>query len=375
MGLHRFEHRAALAYESRMKPSDLTLQRLYNQRLAGTLFESPGDVVQWFLAVQAQDYPGSLWGIGLRLREATEERVEQAVADRIIVRTWPMRGTLHFVAAADIRWMLQLLAPRVIAQNARRLLKEYGLDEAVLARSRGLLVRSLRDGKQFTRNAIYRELEAAGIATSGGRGLQILWRLAQEGLICFGTRQGKQHTFTLLDEWLPKSRSPAHDEALEELTRRYIESHGPATVQDFAWWSGLPAAEAQAGLEMIKAHLEKTVIGEREYWGPPPTSAAREPLRPMHLLPAYDEYTVAYKDRSILLDPPAANRVGVASTILNPTIVINGRVIGTWKRAVTRGSVVVTALPFAPLGKAEKQALNEAAGRYGAFLRTPVSLA
>jgi hypothetical protein len=358
-----------------MKPSDLTHQRLYNQRLAGTPFERPGEVVQWFLAVQAQDYPGSLWGIGLRMNEATEERVEQAVADRIIVRTWPMRGTLHFVAAADIRWMLQLLAPRVIARNSRRLLKEYDLDEAVFARSRELLARSLRDGKQLTRNAIYRELDAAGIRTAGGRGLQILWRLAQEGLICFGTRQGRQHTFTLLEEWLPKSRSLARDEALAELTRRYFGSHGPATVQDFAWWSGLPGAEAQAGLEMIKAHLEKAVIGGREYWGPPPTSASREIPQPMHLLPAYDEYTVAYKDRSDLLDSPAAARAGVASAILSPTIMINGRVIGTWKRAVNKGSVVVTALPFAPLGKGEKQALNEAAGRYAAFLRTPVSLA
>jgi hypothetical protein len=184
---------------------NIARQRLYNQLIASNRFEKPGDVVGWLGAVQAQDYLGSLWAIGLRLQNATEQAIEQALATRAIIRTWPMRGTLHIVAAADVRWMLELLTPRVVARSARRLQQQFSVDEAVLARSRQVLVRALQGGQQLSRDAMYQALEAAHISTASGRGLQILWRLAQEGLVCFGAREGKQHTFVLLDEWAPNA--------------------------------------------------------------------------------------------------------------------------------------------------------------------------
>src|SRR5262249_55905771 len=150
-------------------------------------------------------YPGSLWAVGLRMRGAVERDIEEALADRTVIRTWPMRGTLHLVATADIRWMLVLLTPRILAANARRLQRDFGLDEAVFARCKKVLTAALQGGKQLSRLAMYRVLEAARISPAEGRGLHILWRLAQDGVICFGPRDGKQHTFVLLDEWAPSA--------------------------------------------------------------------------------------------------------------------------------------------------------------------------
>src|SRR5262249_20206135 len=177
-----------------MTNSDIACLRLHNQHIATAAFEQAGDVVAWLGAVQAQDYLGALWAVGLRMRNAVEADIERALADRTIIRTWPMRGTLHFVAAADIRWILELLAPRVVANNAQRILREFGLDEAIFGRCKDLFERALQGGKRLTRNAMYEILEAGGVATAGQRGLHIFNRLAQDRLICFGGRVGTHKT-------------------------------------------------------------------------------------------------------------------------------------------------------------------------------------
>jgi hypothetical protein len=353
---------------------DIAHQRLSNQRLAGTVFEKPGDVVGWLGAVQAQDYLGSLWAVGLRMRKAVEADIEQALAEKTILRTWPMRGTLHFVAAADARWMLELLTPRIVAGSARRLQQQFGLDETVFARSKDLLVSALEGGKQLQREALYQVLEAGGIAASGQRGLHILSRLAQDGLLCFGAREGKQQTFVLLSEWVPAARSRARDEALAELARRYFTSHGPATIQDFAWWSGLQSADARAGLEMAKPHLEQAVFNGRGYWLPSFAPVAKPVPPTAYLLPAYDEYTVAYQDRRAVLDPVYAKLPQAGNGIFNPTIVIDGQVVGTWRRSFKKDGLVITPSPFAKLNEAETRALTAAANRYGKFIGASVIL-
>jgi hypothetical protein len=172
---------------------DLARYRLHNQHIARAMFDKPSDIVGWLGAVQAQDYLGSLWALGLRTRNATEGDIEKAIAAKTIVRTWPLRGTLHFVAAADVRWMLELLTPRVVAGSEGRR-QQLDLDEAIFARSKELFVSALQGGKQLPRDVMYDLLEAAQISTAGGRGLHILWRLAHDGIICFGARQGKQQT-------------------------------------------------------------------------------------------------------------------------------------------------------------------------------------
>src|SRR5262245_2764707 len=286
-----------------MTGSDIARLRLHNQRIACATFEKPGDVVAWLGAVQAQDYLGALWAVGLRMRNAVEADIERALASRTIIRTWPMRGTLHFVAAADIRWMLELLTPRIVANDAKRLLRDFNFDEKELARSKKLIARALQGGKQLARNAMYKMLEVGGVSTASQRGRHILTRLAQDGFICFGAREGKQPTFALLDEWAPKAKRMPRDQSLAEIARRYFTSHGPATLHDFVWWSGLTTADATAGLEMAKRSLAQETINGHTYWLASSIPATNDSSPTAYLLPAFDEYTVAYKDRSAVLDP------------------------------------------------------------------------
>lgn len=347
---------------------DIARLRLHNQRIAGAKFEKPGDVVAWLGAIQAQDYRGALWAVGLRMRNAVEPDIERALADRTIIRTWSMRGTLHFVAAADIRWMLELLTPRVVANNVQRLFRQFDLDESTFARSKDLFTRALQGRRQLTRNAMYDILEAGGVSTAGQRGLHILWRLAQDRVICFGAREGKQQTFALLDEWAPKAMRMERDKSLAEIAKRYFTGHGPATLQDFAWWSGLTTADATAGLEMAKRSLARETINRQTYWFASSTSKTKHPSPTAYLLPAYDEYTVAYKDRSAVLNPEYAKLPNYGYGIFNSTIVINSQIVGTWKRTLNEGSLIITPSLFTKLKRAESRAIARAAGRYAKFL-------
>ena len=362
-----------LAGEQFLSRLNIAYQRLCNQYIARPAIEKPSEVVSWFGAVQAQDYVGSLWAIGLRMSNAVEGAVEQAVADRTIIRTWPMRGTLHFVAVGDIRWMLELLAPRVLASAARRQ-HQLELDELTFIRSRKLFERALRGGKQLTRSAAYELLKRAHISPAGQRGIHILGRLALDGVLCFGAREGKQQTFALLDEWAPPAKTKPREEALAELARRYFSSHGPATLQDFAWWSGLRMGDARTALELAKTHLVTETVGEQSYWFSSTARTVKDSPERVHLLPPYDEYTVAYKDRSAVLDPRHARLASSGNGIFYPSIVLDGQVVGTWKRELNRGQLLLKPSPFARLNKSETRALASAASRYGDFLGLPVAL-
>jgi hypothetical protein len=364
--LPQSHHRAGYIHAT----MNIAFSRLRNQRIADRSPADPADVVRWLGAVQAQDYPASLWAIGLRAR-ATEAAVEQALARRTIVRTWPMRGTLHIVAAEDIRWLLELLTPRVLAANAGRY-RQLELDDAVFARGTKLVVEALRAGRQLQRTALYRLLEHGGIATRGARGLHILSHLAQRSVICFGAREGRQHTFALLDEWVPPAPRLDRDAALAELTLRYFTSHGPATPHDFAWWSGLTLTDVRAALQQVGARLESAVAAKRTWWFAPGSAAATTTPR-AHLLPAFDEYTVGYRDRSDVLSARHANRVSMGG-VLNPAIVVDGRIVGTWKRALRKDAVVVTLAPFTRLKRAEREAIEAATERYAAFLGLPAAV-
>ena len=219
-----------------MRKRDISKQLLLNQRIMGALFEKPDDIVRWMGTVQAQDFLGSLWAIGIRVKNAKETDIEHAIADKTIVRTWLLRGTLHFVAVEDIKWILDLVALKIIASNANLLETNFKLDDNEFKRIKKVIVSKLEGGHSLTRNKIYSELEKTSISTSSLRGLHILHRLALEGLICFGSRECKQQTFVLRDEWLSKNKSMGHDKAFGELARRYFTSHGPAIIQDFKWW-------------------------------------------------------------------------------------------------------------------------------------------
>ncbi len=352
--------------------SEIARQRLISQQIAVPGQTHPQAVVSALGAMQAQDYPGVLWAIGLRLPAATEATIEQAIAERVVVRTWPMRGTLHFVAAADVRWMLELLTPRVIAGSKHRS-QRLELDATIFARCRKLFERALQGGRQLTRDAMLALLDANGISTANQRGYHILWRLSQEGTLCFGPRSGKQHTFVLLDEWVAPVKSPAREAALTELARRYFTSHGPATLADFVGWAGLKAADARAGIEGASKHLIKTVVAGKTYW----LSADLPDLSPAapsaFLLPGFDEFILGYKEREAVLEARHAQKIVPGSNgMFLATAVIDGCVVGTWKRVERKKGIIITVNAFAPLKKAEKTALATAAEHYGRFVGLPV---
>ena len=350
-----------------MRANEVARLRLHNQGVGEGRFKKPADVVRWFGAVQAQDYLGSLWALGLRMPGAVEAEVERAVAERSIVRTWPLRGTLHFVAAGDVRWMLELLGARTVARAAGRY-RRLGLDEATFDKSRRLLALALGGGRQLTRPELAAALERGGVATDGQRLIHLLNRSALEGLTCYAARRGKQFTFALLDEWVPAAERLSRGEALAELARRYFRSHGPATLEDFVWWSSLTRTDARAGLEAASPRLLREVIGGQTYWLPPSTAAAGGARPAAHLLPAFDEYTVAYKDRAAVLHPSHAGRANAAGAVLGPTILLDGEAVGTWKRTLKMGSVSIETDLWTTLKGRARSALDEAAQRYGEFV-------
>lgn len=348
-----------------MTPAEILRRRLDNQRLARTSFRKPEEVVAWLGAMQAQDYLGSLWAIGLRMKNATEALVEEAEARRAIVRTWPMRGTLHFVAAADARWMTRLLAPRVMARNAARLKREVDVDTTVTARARDVVARALEGGRRLERTAVYEALEARGIRTGKSRGLHILLCLAMEGTLCLAGREGKQHTFALLDDWIPATKDPDRDEALADLATRYFTSHGPATTKDFMWWAGITAKDAAIALDGAAGNLAKEDSAGSVYWQGKSRAKAREEPPHVKLLPAFDEYTVAYQDRTLLVDPASRwSKMGV----LGPVVVIDGRVAGLWKRTLGESTVSIAINASRKLTRAQSDALRQASQGYGDFL-------
>jgi hypothetical protein len=332
----------------------IPLRRLRSQLLARNPAATVHQVVSHFGAMQAQDYLGALWAVGQRTRAAKEADVERALAERSIARCWPMRGTLHFVAAEDVRWMLELLAPRVLKASRARLEREFELDAKTLSRSRTVVERALRGGHALSRPEIYAALEKARIATKDSRGLHILFVLAHERLICFGTRRGKQQTFVLLDEWLPAAKPKAREEALAELARRYCASHAPATPADFAWWSGLTLKEANEAIALADVSLESE------------SKSIRTPL--VQLLPPFDEYTVAYKHRADVIDPEFAKRSNASAEIFGAIVVVNGMVVGSWKRTLGGKSVDVKISTFRTLTAREAGALDRERTRYAAFV-------
>lgn len=351
-----------------MTLSSIAHQRLQQQHIAKNDFEKPEDVVSWMGAMQAQDYLGALWAIGLRMKNTSEADIEKALADRAIIRTWPMRGTLHFVAPADARWMLKTFTPRVIARAAG-IYRQVGLDKKIFTKSAKLLTAALAGGKQLTRKEIYEVLERGKVTATEMRGLHILGHLAQEGLICFGARNGKQPTFTLLEEWIPPVKEQPDDIAMAEFTLRYFTSHGPATVQDFVWWTGLTATEAKAAHELVKSSLVSETIQGITYWMTSDSAASKAKSTGVYLLPGFDEYLMGYTNRTPAIDTKRFKQIsGTGNGILSSTIVVNSQITGTWKRTIKKDTVIIEAKPFESFNKTEKSAIATAAKRYGKFL-------
>lgn len=327
----------------KMSNSDLVYQRLHNQKLSASEFKKPVDVVRWLGAVQAQDLNGAKWALALRMRDATNAAIEKAYDQGQILRTHVMRPTWHFVAPDDIRWLLQLTAPRVNIK-AGPYYRKYELDAATFKRSHKALTKALQGGKHLTRGALKTVLNRSSVAADDSIRLgHIIMRAELDGVVCSGPMEGKQITYALLEERVPATKALDRDEALAKLTRRYFTSHGPATMKDFIWWSGLTATDARRGIELI-GQTTRSI------------QTPRRSTQRAYLLPAYDEYLVAYKDR---------DAVGGS---LGPAVIVDGETAGTWKRTNDKKSVTIALQLFRALTNSECIAVTRAADRYAAFL-------
>lgn len=350
-----------------MNLTEIAKIRLCNQQITCRELTMPEQIVSFLGAIQAQDYAGSKWAIGLRSSGVTDTEIEQAIIDRTILRTWPMRGTLHFVAAEDIYWMLPLLTPRIIEKSRYRQ-KQLELDDKTISQSREILIKALQNGNILTRKEMMAALEKAGISTEGQRGIHILWITAQEGLICFGPVSGKQQTFVFLDEWIPRTENITRDEALARLAERYFLSRGPATLKDFIWWSGLTSADARAGLDMIKSMLNRETCEGQDYWLKQNGQAINNNSSAVYLLPGFDEYILGYTDRRAALGSDFSDKVISSNGFFSPIIVVNEIIAGTWKKELKKETVIIKPDFFKPADDVLPGYLEKTARRYCDFL-------
>lgn len=364
---------------------ELLALRQASQRLVPTAppvasnFKRVDQAVQWFGAVQAQEYAHARWAVGSRLATAaaiTDASIEQALSQRKVVRSWVLRGTLHLVAAADLRWLLALAAPALLTRTAAAY-REVQLDEAAFRKILPAIRQCLEGGRQLTRLELFAALAQHRVNTEGHRGGRILYRAAQVGLICLGDPRGKQATYTLLDEWLPPGleagKELPREDALKQLAQRYFASHGPATLADFSWWSGLAAGEARAALEMAEAGLAQALFDGNTVWW-----FKRTPLPPagkpaLQLLAGFDEYVLGYTDRKAIIDSEHAGKLMTPNGLFRPALLVGGRVAGTWQAEVKKGALSISTAPFAPLPRGSAGALRLAAQRYAAFTGLPLA--
>lgn len=338
---------------------EVALLRLAAQRVAGPGFATAAGAVRWMTAVQAQDYNGALTSVALRTSSRSRRDVEVALDAGEVVRSWPMRGTLHLVAAEDLVWMLALMAPRVVAGAATRR-AQLDVDTTVIERARELAVGALAGGRRLPRDELLAVWDQAGVATGGQRGYHLLWHLAQEATLCLGPVHDGHQQVVLVDEWIPHHRRLERDEALGEVAWRYFASHGPATVKDLRRWGHLLAADARTGLEQARPRLASLEVDGVEHHMDPRTpevlDACRRQAGSVFLLPGFDELILGYEDRSCVLAPEHAQRiVPGANGMFRPTVVSDGQVVGTWRHAGRGAKRRVEATPFTtfPAGVAE----------------------
>ena len=333
-----------------MTSPQIGLLRLVSQRLTCSDRTTPDAAVRWMGAMQGQDYRGALTSIALRTAGRTRGAVVAALNAGEIVRSWPMRGTIHVVAAEDLPWMLRWLTPRVVAGAARRR-AQLDLDEKVLEQARMVAIEALRGGRQLRRDDLMSAWNAAGISTESQRGYHMLWHLAQTGTMCFGPVQDAEQRIVLIDEWIAGPPQLARDEALGELATRYFRSHGPATAGDLSRWAHLTMADVRTGLAAAEPHLAHIEVDGTTYHLDPQAFAQLDAFRAeaegVLLLPGFDEFILGYGDRrAVITDEFADQLVPGRNGVFKPTVVSGGRVIGTWRHSGRRPDRTFAASPF-----------------------------
>ena len=309
---------------------DLLTRRLVHQALVNSSFGKPVEVVEHMGAIQAQEYAMAKWAIGLRLSGSKDVDIERAYNAGEILRTHVLRPTWHFVSPKDIRWMLELSAPRIHQANSF-MCRKLGLDGTLLKRSTLIFAKALEGGNHMMRNELNDVLAKNGINCNGPELGHIMMYAEAEGIVCSGARKGKQFTYALLDEKAPLQKKLKHDEALHKLAKIYFTSRGPASLEDFTTWSNLTVKDAKEAIASLEKNTDKETYNGKAHYaissGAPNSKALRS-----FLMPQYDEYGIAYKDRSAIFD--AGNHktsVSRGNPVFNRTIIIDGQIEGTWQ--------------------------------------------
>ena len=329
--------------------------------------KTPSEMVEWLGAVQGQEYAQTKWALGLRLPPLTDKDVEKELNDGKILRTHLLRPTWHFVSAKDIHWLLKLTAPRVHSANAY-MYRQVELDSKIFNRSNDILVKHLRGGKQLTRDELNEEFRKHKIIASGHRLSYIMMNAELEGIICSGARRGNQFTYALLDERVKHKKAMEKDSALAELTHRYFKSRGPATVNDFSTWSGLTVTDCKKGFESVEGSLRKETIDKKEYFFGKDLNPSDNHASKIHLLPTYDEFIMGYKDRTAIM--PVKTKTPIR---YDSMIVLDGIVIGSWKRTVLKNEIDLEYAFNTPLKRAQRKLFDEAMDRFSEFMNLKVN--
>lgn len=330
--------------------------------------ESIVEVVTWLAAMQAQDLASVKWSLGVRIPGLTEGLVDEALASRKVLRTWPMRGTIHLIPATDAQWMLNTMGVRALSGVQKRW--EYlGLDRPTVERAAVVLSDALADGRLLTRSECAQVLVDAGIDVTGQRLYHLLWHTSQIGVTCIGPNVGKEQTFALLADYAGPQRRLEGDEALTELAWRFVRGHGPVLESDLAGWSGMPITSMRRALAANDGRLTRctTVVGDM--WCRPESLEQEAPVGGCLALPGFDEFVLGYKAREAIMSPDQFQAVVPGKNgMFRPTVVSDGRVIGTWQRKVTSRSVKVSVSPFRPLSVRQVTELESSFADYGRYL-------
>lgn len=345
--------------------TDIANFRLAAQCITGDFKGTAKELLTWMGAMQAQDFPMVKWAIGVRLAGSAEMNIEKAIDKGEIIRTHLMRPTWHLVSAEDIRWMLELTAPQIRASLQSRH-RELEITDQVLRKSNSLIIKSLKGNNHLSRQELVKVFERNGISTGNNRASHLLLFAELDGIICSGVTKGRNSTYALLDERVPPAKRIPREEALALIARKYFSSHGPATLQDFTWWSGLPVGDARHALETIKSDFISEKAGEGVLWMP----SLPKPM-PEHstayLLPAYDEFIISYKDRNASLPSKIASKAVSSNGIFRPVIVVNGMVVGLWRRTLVKNRVNVETQFFAKPDKQTRALISSAIQSYESF--------
>lgn len=356
-----------------MTPTEIAVIRLNSQQIVSTNFKTAKEIVGYMGAMQAQDYAMAKWALGIRLPNSKESDIQTAIDNGEIVRTHVLRPTWHFVSAEDVHWMLELTAQNIKTLSKSRN-RQLGLTPELFKKSNTIIENALLGGKHLTRDELMALLEKANINTSEYRSGHYLMEAELDGIVCSGATKNNKQTYALLSERIPKPKSFTKEEALGKLANRYFSSHYPATLQDFIWWSGLSVKDARNALEFIKPDfISETVYGET-YWLKPSSINTKSESHSVHLLPAFDEFIISYKNRRACLPPENQKKAFSSNGIFRPVILVNGQGVGLWKRTLKKDKVVIETDFFIPPDGKTQKLLNEAAKDYGIFLKKEIML-